>query len=77
MVPNFRFNGPNELIFERIVSFTIVDHLLKFHQNWSRTFGDKSYKYGQTHRQTDRHTDTSTPMKLIPVQKQGFWARLT
>ena len=24
---------------------------------------------------THTHTDTMTPMKIIPVQKQSFWAR--
>ena len=27
------------------------------------------------HTHTDTQTDTYTPMKIIPVQKQSFWAR--
>ena len=49
---------------------TVVHHPAKFDQNRSRTFDI-------IERQTHRHkTDTMTPMKIIPVQKQSFWARL-
>ena len=40
-------------IFERNLSFIIINHPAKFHKNWSRTFWDNRGK----HSHTDRHND--------------------
>ena len=50
-------------IFERNLSFIIIHHPAKFHQNRSRTFWDKSYKHAQTHTQTHTLTNTYVRMK--------------
>ena len=79
MVHNFRSNEPIHPIFERNLSFMIIHHPAKFHQNRSRTFWDNraTHTHRQKYTHTDRntHTDTYTLMKIIPVQKQSFWAR--
>ena len=55
------------LIFERNRDFIIIHRPAKFHENRLRTFW--------VNRRTDTHTDRYTPMKIIPLQKQSFWAR--
>ena len=56
MVPNFRSNGPIKLIFEMNLSYSIIKHPHKFHQNRSRTFESIDIKMADT--QTDRQTHT-------------------
>ena len=60
-----------DLIFERNLYFIIIHLPTKFYQNRSRTFWVNSESDTQTDTQTDRYT----PMKIIPLQKQSFWAR--
>ena len=52
-----RSTKPIHPIFERNLSFIILNHPAKFHQNRSRTVWDNRYK----NLQTDRHTHTQTP----------------
>ena len=33
------------------------------------------HRHTDTQTNTGTHTDTYTPMKIIPAQKQSFWAR--
>ena len=72
MVPNFRLNGPLELIFDRNLSFITIIILPSFIEIGQELFEIIEVK---THRQTHTQTDTYTRMKIIPVQKQSFWAR--
>ena len=50
MVHNFRSNEPIHPIFERNLSFIIINHPAKFHQNRSTTFWENRGKRLHTHR---------------------------
>ena len=58
-----------DLIFKRNLYFIIIHIPAKFHKNRLRTFWVKSESDKQT------HTDRYTPVKIIPLHKQSFWAR--
>ena len=55
-----RSTKPILSIFKRNLSFIIIHHPAKFHQNRSRTFWDNRYTHSHTHTQTHTHTDTYT-----------------
>ena len=57
-----------------ILSFYIIlPNFIKIGQELFEIIDIKIYRH--TDRHTHRHTDTYTRMKMIPVQKQSFWAR--
>ena len=62
------------LIFKRNRAIIIIHNPTKFHWNRSRTFWDNLTTHTDRHIHT--HPDTYTRTKIIPVQKQSFWASL-